>query len=320
MNKPLTVEEAVSLLMNPPEDNSGSETPQADDDVSQASTDEAALEEETEDAVEEEEEQSDYEDDDDDDEPEPDDSLEVIIDGERQRVTRDEAAKGYQRQADYTRKSQDLAKQRKALAAESEQIAAEREKYAQALAMVQNQLASEEQPDWSRLRDEDPFEYMVQKDAWRDKQERLQKIQAEQQRIAQQQAAEQQQAMQQELANQRTVLLERIPAWKDQTVAEKEKAEISAYARKAGFTDEEIAAVSDARAVELLHKAWQYDKLMSDQKVENKRVKKAPKAAKSGQPTGRKERTSRQRQAAFDKLKSSGSINDAVDYLLQKGK
>ena len=320
MNKPLTIEEAVSLLTNPPEDNPGIEATPADEDVSQASTEETTFEEQTEDEVDEEEEQSEYDDSDEDDEPEPEDLLEVVIDGERQRVTRDEAAKGYQRQADYTRKSQDLAKQRKALAAESQQISAEREKYAQALAMVQNQLASEEQPDWSRLRDEDPFEYMVQKDAWRDKQERLQRVQAEQQMLAQQQATEQQQAMQQELANQRTVLLDRIPAWKDQSVAEKEKSEISAYARKAGFTDEEIAAVSDARAVELLHKAWQYDKLMSDGKVESKRVKKAPKAAKSGQPTGRKERTSRQRQVAFDKLKSSGSVGDAVNYLLQKGK
>lgn len=317
MTESISIEDAVSLLTAPAEETDQEEAPQADDDVSQAEAEEAeALEAEDDDA----EEQSDDEDDDEADEPEPqDDTIEVIIDGETQRVTREEAAKGYQRQADYSRKTADLAKQRKALAAEVQQIAAEREQYAQKLELVDQQLSSDQEPDWDRLKDDDPFEYMVQKDAWRDKQDRLAKVRAERARVQQQQAAEQQQAMQQELAHQRTVLLERIPAWKDQDIAEKEKAAISDYAKKAGFSEEEIAAVSDARAVELLHKAWMYDKLMAGQKTEKKRVKQAPKAAKGGQPTTRKERTSRQRQAAFDKLKQSGRVDDAVALLL-KGK
>jgi hypothetical protein len=310
MSTQISMEDAVSLLVNPQEDNPPVETLQADDDdVSQDSQADDVVENAAFDAEEGEEQ---FADDDDADEVEPellDDSIEVTIDGKVEKVTRNEAAKGYQRQADYSRKTMELAKQRKAVEAEAQKITAEREQYAQALQLIQSQLSAEEQPDWNRLKDEDPFEYMVQKDAWRDKQERLAQVQAEQSRLQQQQMAEQQQAMQREIA---------IPSWRDQKVAETEKAAVVAYAKSSGFSDDEISNVVDARAVELLHKAWKFDQLMKDQKVDAKRVKNAPKAAKGGQPVTKKQRTSRRRQAAFDKLKTSGKIDDAVNLLLLK--
>ena len=319
MSTQLSMQDAVSLLVTPSEETPQDETPVADEDVSQAPTEETEAEDVTEAEAEEVEEQSDDDDDYDVDQAEPvEDSIEVTIDGKVEKVTREEAAKGYQRQADYSRKTMELAKQRKALAAEAQKIAAERDQYAQALSLVQQQLAAEEAPDWDRLRESDPYQYMLEKDAWRDKQERLAQVQAEQAKLQQQQMAEQQVAMHQELANQRTVLLDRIPSWKDSGTAEKEKAAIVDYAKSSGFTDEEVNNVVDARAVELLYKAWQFDQLMKDQRVKSKQVKKAPKAAKSGQPTTKRERTSRRRQQAFDKLKQSGKIDDAVALLLDR--
>lgn len=320
MSTQLSMQDAVSLLVTPSEETpQENETPVADEDVSQAPTEETEAEDVTEAEAEEVEEQSDDDDDYDVDQAEPvEDSIEVTIDGKVEKVTREEAAKGYQRQADYSRKTMELAKQRKALAAEAQKIAAERDQYAQALSLVQQQLAAEEAPDWDRLRESDPYQYMLEKDAWRDKQERLAQVQAEQAKLQQQQMAEQQVAMHQELANQRTVLLDRIPSWKDSGTAEKEKAAIVDYAKSSGFTDEEVNNVVDARAVELLYKAWQFDQLMKDQRVKSKQVKKAPKAAKSGQPTTKRERTSRRRQQAFDKLKQSGKIDDAVALLLDR--
>ena len=122
----------------------------------------------------------------------------------------------------------------------------------------------------------------------------------------------------QELLQQQSILLERIPAWKDQEVAQQEKSAISSYAKTIGFNDEEISSVVDARAVELLRKAYLYDQMMDGEKLEKKRVKKAPATAKSGQPKTKQERSSRQRKDALDKLKKSGRMQDAVAYLLQK--
>jgi len=47
----------------------------------------------------------------------------VIVDGEEEQVTYEELVSGYQRQSDYTKKSMELADQRKALETEKEQIA-----------------------------------------------------------------------------------------------------------------------------------------------------------------------------------------------------
>jgi hypothetical protein len=61
----------------------------------------------------------------------------VKIDGEEFEVTLDELRNGYQRQADYTRKSQSLAEQRKAYEANLQAVQAERNQYAQVLEKCQ---------------------------------------------------------------------------------------------------------------------------------------------------------------------------------------
>ena len=69
-------------------------------------------------------------------------SYTVKIDGEEVEVNLDELRNGYQQQADYTRKSQSLAEQRKAYEANLQAVQQEREQYAHLLGnMVQNQNA-----------------------------------------------------------------------------------------------------------------------------------------------------------------------------------
>ncbi len=181
-------------MTNPPSEDTPNEEaqPAADDMSSTEAETEQEVETEVETASEVEAEPDDG-DDDDATEAEP-ELIDVVINGERQRVTREEAANGYQRMQDYSRKTAELAKQRKSLAAEAQAIAAEREKYAQALEVMAGQLSADQEPDWSRLRDEDPFEYLQQKDLWRDKQERLAKVQQEQARLYQEQSAKMQKA------------------------------------------------------------------------------------------------------------------------------
>lgn len=318
MAENLNLQQAVSLLTDPDtQDTPVEEASTAADDMSSTEAETEAVVETEVAAVEEVDADLDGDDDDDADQVEP-ELIDVVINGERQQVTREEAANGYQRLQDYSRKTQELAKQRKSLAAETQRISAEREKYAQALEVMAGQLSADQEPDWSQLRDEDPFEYLQQKDIWRDKQERLQRVQSEQAKLYQERHAQMQQQAEQELLQQQSILLERIPAWKDQEVAQQEKSAISTYAKNIGFNDEEISSVVDARAVELLRKAYLYDQMMDGEKLEKKRVKKAPATAKSGQPKTKQERSSRQRNDALDKLKKSGRMNDAVAYLLQK--
>ena len=95
-----------------------------------------------------------------------------------------------------------------------------------------------------------------------DQQKEYQLVQAEQQRIAAEKSREQEQELRKHLEVQRTDMLNRIPAWQDEDVREAERREVISYAQKRiGFSEEEIANASDARAIELLYKAWQWDQL-----------------------------------------------------------
>ena len=81
-------------------------------------------------------------------EEEPADLFEVTLPGgEKAEVTLDELSKGYSRQSDYTRKTEELAAQRRQLAEEREQalsaVEAERQQYAARLAQMGQSLGLE---------------------------------------------------------------------------------------------------------------------------------------------------------------------------------
>jgi hypothetical protein len=109
-------------------------------------------------------EESDYEVDEEVVETETSPSYTVKVDGEEVEVNLDELRNGYQRQADYTRKSQSLAEQRKAYEANLQAVTQEREQYSQLLGnMAQNQnaeLSRYADINWADLKDTDPMEYM----------------------------------------------------------------------------------------------------------------------------------------------------------------
>ena len=114
----------------------------------------------------------------------------VKVDGKEQEVTLREALNGYSRTADYSRKTMELAEQRKAMQAEFQAVQEERQQYAQLLTALSGQLQSLQpaEPDWETLYREDPLEYVRQKDLYRERQEKLVAAHSEMQRIQQLQA------------------------------------------------------------------------------------------------------------------------------------
>jgi len=246
----------------------------------------------------------------------------VKVDGEDYEVTLDELRNGYSRQQAYTKRSQELAEQRKAFEAESNEVKQMRDAYAQQLELLEGQLqqTTPQEPDWLTIQQEYGAEQaFAMKAQWDQQQKQLSQVEAERQRIAQQQAQEQQVQMQEHLAKQRTEMLERIPAWQDEDRRNEERLEVIKYAQqRVGFSEEEITNASDARAIELLYKAWQWDKLQKKTPAAKKKARKAPKMAKSGQPKGKAEVASRQRRQALNKLDRLKSVDAAVEYLMGK--
>ena len=322
----ISLTDAVSLLNTPPEDTVTEEQVEAQE-PQQPEPEAYEPEEETAEATSEEEYAEDdegedaYEADDGEEyDEEPPEVYTVKVDGEEVEVTLDELQSGYSRQQAYTKRSMELAEQRKAFEAEQAETRQIRDAYAQQLDQLaaQIQQTTQQEPDWRALAEtmseRDLFLYKAE---WDQQKEYQKQVQAEQQRIAAEKSREQEQELRKHLEVQRTDMLNRIPAWQDEDVREAERREVITYAQKRiGFSEEEIANASDARAIELLYKAWQWDQLQEKKPAAKKRTRKAPKMAKAGRPKTKREVANRSQREARKRFESAGTVDAAVEYLM----
>lgn len=238
----------------------------------------------------------------------------VKVDGKDVTVTLEELQKGYSRTQDYTRKTQQIAEVRKQVEAETQAVRAERAQYAQLLGALQAQLqATEPQVDLDRLYQEDPIEWVRQKEVLRERQEKAMAIQAEQQRLAQLQQAEQQRATEEYLLQQKDALLSALPEWKDPKKAKAEKALVVESAKAAGFSEDDLKNVYDHRLVLLLRKAGLYDQMMSKRQGIKPVVSNGPRPAKPG-AAGRVSTTTESTRAK-QRLAKTGRIDDAASAI-----
>jgi hypothetical protein len=249
------------------------------------------------------------------DEPTEPESLTLEIDGEQIKVTPEDVKASYMRQKDYTKKTQELAEQRRTFEAEANAVLSERQQYQQLLGALAEQLqqTAGAEPDWDTLRATDPIEYSLQWTEWQRKQQKQQVIAAEQQRLGQLQQVEQQKIMAQTLERERQALLAVVPEWKDAEKAKAEKQMVIEQGKKLGFSDDELAQAFDHRAIVALRKAALYDQLMSKkQAVVNQKPAVAKQVVKPGSK-GTVDNSAKKR--AEQRLSQTGSIRDAAALL-----
>jgi hypothetical protein len=241
----------------------------------------------------------------------------VKVDGKEVEVTLDELQKGYSRTQDYTRKTQQIAEVRKQTEAELQAVRAEREQYAQLLSALEAQVQQVAQPniDWDRLYQEDPIEWVRQREVMRENQEKSAAIQSEQQRLAQLSQQEQAQFMQQRLQQEQEALLAAIPDWKDAKKAQAEKALLVEFGQKIGFTPDELKSVVDHRAVLMLRKAALYDQMMSKRGNIKPVTNNGPRPAKPG-AAGRVSNTT-EAVRAQQRVAKTGRVDDAANAIFQ---
>lgn len=132
--------------------------------------------------------------------------------------------------------------------------------------------------------------------------------------VQQQQAHTSQAVLQQEAQ----ALMQALPDWTDSAKAEREKTAIKADLKARGYTDRDIAALSDHKAVLLARDAMLYRQMTSTGRTVEKQVRAAPKIARPG--------TTQQRSpnSAVSKIKAEvrngGGKNAFESYLLATGK
>ena len=241
----------------------------------------------------------------------------IKVDGEEYEVNLEELKAGYQRQSDYTRKSQALAEGRKeneAIQSERIKLEQERQMYANGLQMLKEQQQSKLQEfksvDWETLKEEDPYAYMLKKDEYRDAQDKARNA-VQQQRIVQQQQSQQEsQARAAFVQGQYSQLIEALPEWNDDKSTVKE--DIRKFALSAGYAPEEVDQLAAHRSVLILKKAMEFDKLTKKVAPKKKAIKKVPKVQKSGRGKVKSESANDLSNKKRTRLRKSGTQEDAA--------
>jgi hypothetical protein len=319
-DNPITIDDATSAfegMLSAPEDSKEQPTEKEED------TQEAEVEETEEEDVEFEAEEADNdtEESEDDSEIEDEEVVEeeqtftVKAAGEEKEVTLDELKKSYQLGSDYTKKTQEVAEQRKVIDQEAKAIIEARkvrDDYAQRLQAVEQFLVgSNDSPeDLAAMKENDPIGYAVKVAEMTEKKDQLQQVNAERQRIAQEQESDRSANMQKYVEGEAQKLTQSLPEFSDKAKGEQIRNEIRNYGKKVGFTDDELSQVYDSRHVLVLHKAAQYDKLMAGKAGVKKKVANAPKTMKGGAKVKQTvtDRTKKQQR----KLLQSGDARDAA--------
>ncbi len=248
------------------------------------------------------------------DEGEDDDATEDADDADddtAEEIDGEELNKGYLRQADYTRKTQELAAERATFEAEATALKAQAQQQLDQLkeAVATFAVQTEAEPNWSELAQTlDAKAYNAKRAEWDDKQAKMQQAKQIQESINQAEADQIRQAEAQKL-------LARIPEWNDATVAQSEMPELMAVAGEFGFTPDEVQASTDHRNLVLLRGMMllrRQEKAAAKQKA---KVRKKPKAPKAPVRENHKQKETRDLSA---RLRKTGSPDDAAALLLKR--
>jgi len=239
-------------------------------------------------------------------------SYTVKVDGSEMEVTLDELLRGYQREADYTRKTSELSleksKYNDLMQQSQSEINNKLSKLEELTTVAQQELQQEySRIDFEKLYDEDPSEAARLEHKMRKRAENLAMIQEETK-------ANQQQEFQKYLQEQQHKVSTLVPEFNDPAKASKLKSDMRLYLSKLGYGDQDINSIYDARQVLLIKDAMSYDALKKSNIKVTKKVASAPKVVKPGTAKNKADANVRNRQDKLNRLKKTGSTKDAAKF------
>jgi len=238
----------------------------------------------------------------------------VKVAGQEFDVTLDELRNGYQRDADYRRKTEELSNDRKNFQSESEKqrldYSQKLNELNQSLSVAQQDLNAEiNSADLDKLYDEDPTEAARVERKLKKKQDALnQSLQKAQ--------TEQKQQFETFLQDQQRKLVSKMPEFSDPAKASSLKANMKNTLNNYGFNDQEVAQVYDHRIVMLVNDAMKYRSMQNSKPNLAKKISKPSKVFSSGVKQGKTELNQKARKEKFSRLRKSGSVKDASSIFL----
>lgn len=244
-------------------------------------------------------------------------SLKLKINGEELEKPLDEVIALAQQGLDYTKKTQEVAEQRKALEEYAQTVKVQEEVFMQQvqlqqaligdvaqLTAVDKQLAAFNDVNWQELSDNDFVEaqklFFTYNQLQQQRGQLATELEAKAQQIQQTQAAK----MQEKIAQGKEILAKEIPNWSRETTQE-----LMTFGKEYGFSDDELGTIIDPRHVKVLHDAMQWRKLQKNSVAKNK-VSQAKPVVKPGAKDTKQEATSASRQVR-EQLRKTGKSDYA---------
>ena len=234
----------------------------------------------------------------------------VTIDGTNFEVTQDELIQGYQRNADYTRKTQELAAE-KAQSSDfversKKDVEAKLAKLDQLNQAAQAQLQQEyAQVDFEKLYEEDPVEAARLEHKMRKKNEQLQQVQEQTQRL-------QMEEFNKYLEEQQKQMTVKIPEMTHPEKGPQFRKQMRDYLSSVGFNNQEIDSVYDHRYVMLVKDAMSYRNLQKAKPQIKKKAVNAPKVVKGGVSKSKGQQAAEAKRQQLSRLKKTGKVADAA--------
>jgi hypothetical protein len=239
------------------------------------------------------------------------DGSEITV-GELKKLA-DEAKEYKRREADFARIQQQV-QARAMQTAQQERLFSQA--ITQAIQAVQATLPPEPDP---RLRQTDPIDYFLRKDARQQKLMEIQNLQQAQQYSAQQASAQRAQDYQERLKAEQSLLYERAPELSDEGKRREFYNDLVSAGKSYGFSEDEINDVQDHRVMLMIQDALRYRKLQAAKPkvMEKTKDAKKPPVAQPAPRQSSNERIATKHAKLFERAKRTRSVDDVGALLAE---
>lgn len=238
---------------------------------------------------------------------------------ELKKILEDKTSSGMMH-ADYTRKTQEVAEQRKQVEALQQNLQVQAQvqqqfinEYAQ-LVSIDNMIQQYNSVDWNQLYESDPTEFVRMKEAVRDLKDSRVNLASQLTQKQQQQLQQQEQARIQAIQEGQTILAREIPNWNTELAKDLSTFIVDKY----GMTADEVATIVDPRHVKIIYDAYQFNKQKEKVNVANKKVVNLPKVTKPGSNVNKQTVQQSKVSDAMKAHKKSGSVESAANAFLAR--
>ena len=231
------------------------------------------------------------------------DSIVITVGDEQLSV--EDLKSGYLRQADYTKKTQALAEQRR-------EVDQTKEQYASALAYMtqatRQGLAQFDGVDWQTLQQQDPAQFQALSKQYQQAAQQVNAFETAQREFFAQ--AQQQVEAQQKLQAQQSVetLKTLVPEWSNEMYGE-----LRQFAGNYGMTSEEFNRIADHRPILMMLDAMKFHK--SREVARDKKAKPVTSTRKAKASNVNQTMAARQQKSAMDQLRKGRRVEDAAAVL-----